>query len=410
MSREQLLQILPPFGNKNVVLRYDQTTNDIITEILKAHNQYANDYAKIAVYFKGANDMQTAKNCFSFLKKNIAYKIDSGENQLIKSPAAILATKKSDCKCYSLFVGGILGALKIPFCYRFASYNEYDKTPGHVFIVMHPSANSKKETWIDAVLPSFDNRKQYNYKIDRMAINSISGIGKTSAKKAAKKAAGKTLGQKLKKGAKVVLKVAAAPARNAFLLLVKLNFEGLATKLNQAYIKKPSELKNLWEGTLGGKINSLVSNINQGAKKKKIGECNCNKQIGVVPFAAAAAAAAPIIAKVVAWLKSNGLVSQDGKFNVKKLTDLAKFELNKKVQDLAAEKLAPEAAQNAEAATEAEALAEAANETPEAAEAAEPVKKLDLASNSKITTGTEKNNSLLYVAAAAAAVFIISNK
>jgi hypothetical protein len=403
MNRNQLLQILPPFGNRNVVLRYDQTTNDIITEILKAHDLYKNDYSKIAVYFKGANDIQTAKNCFSFLKKNIAYKIDTGENQLIKSPSAILATKKSDCKCYSLFTGGILGALNIPFCYRFASYNEFDKTPGHVFIVMHPSANAKKETWIDAVLPSFDNRKQYNYKIDKMAINSISGIGKTSAKKAAKKAAGKTLGQKLKKGAKVVLKVAAAPARNAFLLLVKINFQGLATKLNQAYIKKPSELKNLWEGTLGGKINSLVTNINQGAKKKKIGECGCNKTIGVVPFAAAAAAAAPIIAKVVAWLKSSGLVSQDGKLDVKKLANLAKFELNKKVQDLAEEKLAPEAAESAQAAAEAEAITESA-------EAEAPAAKMDLATNNKIENTTSGKNTMLYVAAAAAAVLIIANK
>jgi hypothetical protein len=405
MNREKLLQILPPFNNKNVILRYDQTTNDIITEILKAHDQYKNDYAKIAVYFKGLNNYSTAKNCFDFLKKNIFYKIDSGENQLIKSPGAILATKKSDCKCYSLFTGGILGALKIPFCYRFASYNQFDKTPGHVFVVINPGKN---EIWCDAVLPSFNTKKKFNYKIDKMAINSISGIGKTSAKKIAKKAAGKTLGQKLKKGAKVVLKVAAAPARNAFLLLVKINFEGLATKLNQAYIKKPSELKNLWEGTLGGKINSLVTNINQGAKKKKIGECGCNKTIGVLPFAAAAAAAAPIIAKVVAWLKSSGLVSQDGKFNVKKLTDLAKFELNKKVQVLAEEKLAPEAAENAEAAAEAVTISETADNINEA----EPEKKLDLSTNNKIvsTSGSSKNNTMLYVAAAAAAVLIIANK
>lgn len=398
MNRNQLLQILPPFGNKNKVLKYDQSTKDIITEILKAHDLYKNDYKKISPYFKGVNDIATAKNCYQFLKNNIVYKIDSGENQLIKSPAAILATKKSDCKCYSLFIGGILGALNIPFCYRFASYNAYDKTPGHVFICMYPG--TKNEVWIDAVLPTFNNRKKYNYKIDKMAINSISGIGAPSAKKVAKKAAGKTLGQKLKKGAKVILKVAAAPARNAFLLLVKLNFEGLATKLNQAYIKKPSELKNLWEGTLGGKINNLVTNINQGAKKKKIGQCDCNNQIGVLPaIPAAIAAAAPIIAKITEWLKKSGVLNADGKLDLNKIADIANRELNKTVKDLAEDKLEPQAAATAEDITEAAAITE--TEAP----------KLDLASNKEITTVSPKKNNMLYIAAAAAAaIFLIAKK
>jgi hypothetical protein len=397
MDRFLLLRKLPPFKNRNEILKNDQSTTDIINEILKAHDFYLGDYLKICSYFKGINDIQTAKNCFNFLKKNIIYVIDSGENQIIKSPGAIIATGKADCKCYSLFTGGILSALNIPFCYRFSSYQQNNKTPGHVFIVMNPG--TKKEIWIDPVLNSFNQKKQYTYKTDRM-INKISGIGKVSAKKAAKKAAGKTVGQKLKKGTKVILKVAAAPARNAFLLLVKLNFLGLATKLNNAYIKKPSELKNLWEGKIGGKINSLVTNIKQGAKKKKIGACDCEQnQIGVITAATAAAAAAPIIAIVTSWLKKQGILDESGQVNYNKLAELANKELNKKVQDLADDKLAPEAAAAAENEV---AVNDIVDESPN--------KNLNLLSNDPLPDPVVKDkssNTLYYVAAAAALFFII---
>lgn len=401
MNRSLLLQTLPVFENKNLVLKNDQSTNDIIKEILQAHNKYRSDYKKIAKFFLGHNDNQTAKNCYTFLKKNIAYVIDSGENQLIKSPSAIIATAKADCKCYSLFVAGILDALNVPFCFRFSSYKDYDKTPGHVFIVMHPG--KKNEIWIDAVLPTLNNRKQYTYKTDRM-ISSISGIGKVkSAKKIAKKAAGKTLGQKLKKGAKVVLKVAAAPARNAFLLLVKLNFGGLATKLLQANTKKPTDLKRLWEGSLGGKINALVTAINTGSKKKKIGCIDCDNQIGAVTAAAALAAAAPIIAKVTQWLKEQGVLDAKGKIDLNKLQSIAQGELNKKVKDIAEETLAPEA----EAAAESEAAAADIVDEP----TGEPTGKIDLNSNNKIpsTTGSG-NNTMLYVGAAAVVALVMFSK
>lgn len=405
MDRNKLLSVLPPFNNKNEVLKNDQSTTDIINEIIKAHQKYAADYKKIAGYFRGNTDAQTAKNCFNFLKKNVRYVIDSGENQDIKSPSAIIATQTSDCKCYSLFIGGILEALKIPFCFRFASYNRHDKTPGHVFIVMRP--NSINELWIDAVLPTLNNRKKYNYKTDRMSINSISGIGKASPKKVAKKAAGKTLGAKLKKGAKVVLKVAASPARNSFLLLVKLNFEGLATKLAAANLKKPSELRKIWEGDLGGKLNALITAINQGAKKKKLGcaDCENNPAMGN-PFLAAAAAAAPIIAKVSAWLKKNFNI------DVKQLAATAKTQLNKKVKQIAEKQLLPAAEQNAEIEENAiETTQEiAAAETTAADETAADEKLLDLSSNKAITSVSPKSNKMIYIAAAAAAAFLILRK
>jgi len=325
MNQQQLLGVLNPYKGQVQKLVSDQSTNDIIKAIEQAHYQHSNEYKKIAQYFKGSTNRQTAQNIFNFLKENIVYKIEPGDRQTVKSPSALLAHGFGDCKHYAKFIAGILQQLNIPFVYRFASYKYGEKTPGHVFVVMNPG---KKEVWIDPVLPSLDYRKNYYSKIDKqMSLYSISGIG--NPKKAAKKAAGKTLGQKLKKGTKIVAKVAAAPARAAFLLLVGLNFANLAVKLSKGWQKAPSKISNFWEG-IGGKMDALKKAFDKGKNKKRI--FGFEQQIGVVGTAAAAAAtAAPIIIKVVNVLKEMGIEPEE-------LVEIGKNAVNDKVQQLVKEK------------------------------------------------------------------------
>jgi hypothetical protein len=98
-----------------------------------------------------------------------------------------------------------------------------------------------------------------------MALYNISGID--NAEISGLKDIAKKAGATLKKGVKLVAKVAASPARNAFLLLVDINFIGLANKLSAAYKKKASGLTNLWQG-LGGNIASLKKAWEKGEKKK----------------------------------------------------------------------------------------------------------------------------------------------
>lgn len=320
-----LLGRINPYNNKKKILVENQSTNDIIESILNNHKKYINEYKNISSFFKGSNNYETGKNIYNYLKKNISYKIDSANQQLIKSPAAILATKEADCKMYSNFAASILDNLKIPFVYRFAGYSAFDNQPAHVFVVINP--NTKKEIWLDPVLRQYDYKKPYNFKIDKkMAVIAVSGIGKAGKGKAKVK-------NFLKKGAKVIVKVAATPARNAFLLLVKLNFTGLATKLNTAFVKEPSKLQKLWEGTLGGKINSLKKAFDTGKNKKRI--FGHNNSIGEpTAVATAIAAAAPIIAKVGTFLKSVGI-------NPAELVDIGKKALNEKAKALVTKKLMP---------------------------------------------------------------------
>jgi len=305
MNGNSLLKYLPPYKGTVTVLKKHQNTDDIIEGILSANNKYAKDYSQISSFFIGSTPRQTCKNIWTFLKQNVNYKIESENRQTIKTPAAIIATGKttgSDCKNLSLYTAGILqdlsrkGIQNIPFVFRFSSYKFFNNIPEHVFIVAFPGTNN--EIWIDAVLNEFDYKKNYTYKIDKKPmLVGISGIG------AVKK---QTL---LKKGAKVVLKVAAAPARTAFLLLVGLNFANLAVKLSAADQKDAAALKIWWE-RLGGQIQKLLNQINRGKVKKRIlGIDENNFSIGIVDpgTQTAIAAATPILVAVGTFLKSVGI-------------------------------------------------------------------------------------------------------
>jgi len=373
-----LLAQLKPFANKQHILVNDQQVSDIITGLLNTHNQYKSEYDKIAGGFRGRTDKETGKKIYTFLKNNVNYVIEPDSKQTLKSPAAILYTGKStgsDCKNYSLFTGGILSALNrqgdnIKWCYRFASYRMFDKMPHHVFVVINP--NTANEIWVDAVLPKFNLKKQYYYKTDKkvndMALVAVAGIGKPKkrqekkpAKKAAapaKKAARKELLKKkatklktnIKKAGKVTLKFAAAPVRNSFLLLVKLNFKNLAGKLQKGIDKAPDKIKTFWENA-GGSYKTLTIAVGQGIKKKAIGVIGM--QLGAAPAAAAAAVtAAPLLVKVADVLKSIGI---DPETIIDFATDKLKQVANDKLEKI-----------NEQAAAETEAVKQEVKETAQA--------------------------------------------
>lgn len=350
MDASVLMGRLGPFRNAHTMLVADQSTGDIIDAITTAHKMHAGEYSRISSFFNAPTKREVARKIYNFMDKNIKYVIEPGSRQTVKSPAAILATGHGDCKHYSLFAGGILQNLGIPFAYRFASYKTFDKQPQHVFVVIDPGTD--KEIWIDPVVKEFNYHKPYTYAKDKiMALYSISGIKKAAKKaaptqaakkaattnvKAASQAAKKTTGSKLKKGAKVVLKVAAAPVRNAFLLLVTLNFAGLANKLAAAWQKAPTKIQHFWEGA-GGAIDALKKAWEKGSSKKRIFG---DDSIGAAPVAATAAAAAPLLVKVAEVLKSIGIDPAE-------LVQVGKDAINVKSRELAKKALEPKAATEA---------------------------------------------------------------
>lgn len=150
-------------------------------------------------------------------------------------------------------------------------------------------------------------------------------IGKLSLRKlrsGIKKAVKKVSPKSLLKGVKAVSFVG---PRKAFLLLVRLNVRGLATRLSKA---PEAKLKKLWEDKFAGKLSVLKSTINKGKKKKPLfgasKKVKAIKGIGVVvdttndmmigaepastaSLATVLAAAAPILVAVASLLKGEGI-------------------------------------------------------------------------------------------------------
>ncbi len=182
VSVATLRGVLPPFRNKvKIIVPGQQSTDDIEKEILKAHKEYETDYDKIYGYFDTGDIYTTSREIWQFLKWNLPYNAETGDEQSSKSPAAILEPgQKIDCKHYSLFAGGVLDAIKAnmgdtwDWCYRFAS-DKSIKEATHVFVVVF---DGKKEICIDPVLTNFDQKKKWLYAVDEtpMSIVRISGV------------------------------------------------------------------------------------------------------------------------------------------------------------------------------------------------------------------------------------------
>jgi len=188
MNSNELLRHLPPFTNKEKILIQDQNVDDIIDAIVKAQKKYQKDYYNIYTYFVGSDEIETARNVWNFVKKNVDYVIEPDTQQTIKSPAAILSTSKqslggNDCKNMALFTAGVLSAYRdnelkdFDLYFRFAAYDFFDRIPQHVFVVMKIG---KKEIWIDPVLDRFNDHRQPTYlidkKINQMALVALSGV------------------------------------------------------------------------------------------------------------------------------------------------------------------------------------------------------------------------------------------
>ena len=191
VSRSAVLEKLAPFNNFKKVVSTDQTVTDIIDGIVSTHYQYQDEYDKISQYFVGESELETARNIFNFLKSNVPYYIESNNNQTLRSPSAIVALP-GDCKSYALFANGVLdslnrkGIFQVPLAFRFAGYKNNTREPQHVFAVMYPG--TKREIWIDPVLPRFNEKRQpsfYKDKKIKMALIALSGVGYSASDKRA---------------------------------------------------------------------------------------------------------------------------------------------------------------------------------------------------------------------------------
>lgn len=178
MNRTQVISSLPLPSGRFVEVEKNQTVPDIISLMVFAHEKNEGYYDQISAQFwKGSVDA-TCENLWNFCKTNIPYKEQSDDLQTIKTPQRILRDS-GDCKHYASFIGGVLDSLKrhgkqINWSYRFASYQIFGGTPGHVFVVVKVSG---REIWIDPVLNNYNEKKQPTSYTDKKIYNTLGAIG-----------------------------------------------------------------------------------------------------------------------------------------------------------------------------------------------------------------------------------------
>lgn len=266
---------------------------DLLEKLVPEATKQMKDFAP---KFRGRTETETCHNIFNYIKNNFVYVADQ-EEQIIKLPSALLRKKVGDCKSYSLFTASILSNLGIPYHFVYASYND-NPIPHHVYV---ETENGCK---IDVVYGKFNQEKKAKYKYKKnMNVRYMAGLGycgchscndkgmgkiviiskekrqdiKEGVKKVASKVEekAKDIASDVKEKAKdVVQKVKTvvpviAMGRGVFLILVKNNYDGLASRIA---LNDYSDLLNRWY-KLGGNRTTLTEAIKTGSQKpeKKLG-------------------------------------------------------------------------------------------------------------------------------------------
>ena len=277
----------------------DAKTHDIIYALCMAAPaaiQQAKQFNLPEVIGLTGADLQSDANLTGkWIRNNIKYKIDSFENQNIQLPSALLNSKSGDCKSISLLYLAIMEASgHVGSGFRFAAYRGNNFTHVYNFFVNKNNINT-----FDACIKDLKEHKKYtnikdmkvnyiagtpllinqqtNNKMQKLPIKllmrddryaSINGIGRKKRKPLFPK-----LNKIIKKGGQAVKTVAMAPARGSFLVLVNLNYKGLATKLNEALSKNAAKVTEMWT-KFGGDTSALQKAINNGKGKKPRGGMN----------------------------------------------------------------------------------------------------------------------------------------
>lgn len=293
----------------------------------------------------GANLQDDAVLTGRWIKNNVKYKIDSFENQNIQLPSSLLKTGTGDCKSFSLLFLAIMEAAGYNGGFRFAGYRGNNFTHVYNFFV-----NKNNIYTFDSCIKDLKEVKSYtrikdmrvNYLagtpmlidettgIERMPtarelmkddrVLSINGIGKKRKPLfgGVKKFFNKVLPNGLTKPVKTI---GLAPARGSFLLLVNVNFRGLAKRLDKLRTKSTTKFAEFWT-KLGGDIGKLNQAVDKGkvkkpvfGEKKGVGEIEADfigEPVTAATITAALAAAAGIIASLNKILKKEGVAEEPG--------------------------------------------------------------------------------------------------
>jgi hypothetical protein len=298
----------------------------------------------------GANLQDDAIFTGRWIRNNVKYKIDTFENQNIQLPSALLKSGTGDCKSFSLLFLAIMEAAGYNGGFRFAAYRGNNFTHVYNFFV-----NKNNIYTFDSCIKDLKEVKSYT-KIKDMRVNylagtpmlidettgiermptarelmrddrvlSINGIGKKKRKPLFGKVT-KFFNKVLPNGGtKPIKTIGLAPARGSFLLLVNVNFRGLAKRLDKLKAKSTTKFAEFWT-KLGGDVSKLNQAVDKGkskkpvfGEKKGVGEIEADfigEPVTAATITAALGAAAGIIAALNKLLKKEGVAEEPGETSI----------------------------------------------------------------------------------------------
>lgn len=291
--------------NKNSTDYQNGLNADIIKTIHKRFPEAVKQSSLIAKQFQGETRKQTVLNVWNFLKKEITYKRDPEGHQWIRLPKRFLSDHTGDCKSFSLFGASILANLGLPVKFRYASYTMFP-VPTHIYVVTEDEAGN--ELILDGVYKLPLSEKQYKSKIDyKMKIATLSGFEDTINGRKKKK------GGMLKKLKNKAKQKGLAPARKAFLFLIKKNVHGLGSKMGEALAKDKNAVVKAWVNK-GGNPDEITNAIAKGQKHKRILGIGF---VAATTFTTALGIASPIIAMISKLFKQLGIKHKKSELTAK---------------------------------------------------------------------------------------------
>lgn len=254
-----------PALNREFVLTRFANNADIISDLHKLYPLAVAQTKPYAAKFDAPTIRGKAEKVWHFMKSQARYKRDPNHKQMIRLPNRFVNdartdNKSGDCKSFALFSASVLGNLGVPVVkFRYAAYKPGATIPTHVYTVIEDE--SGKEIIVDGVWNRFDSQKPYTFKKDfKMNTVALAGIGRARKRKKGF----------FKKFIGLNKKLAMAPSRKMFLLIVRINVRGLATKLAKLAKTNEAKLKKIWVDRLGGNWGVLQKAFNKGKNKKAL--------------------------------------------------------------------------------------------------------------------------------------------
>lgn len=177
---KDLLKLVSKPKNRTIEIKGVGTDpeRDTVPFMKKKIRRCVDQVQKLAEKLTGSSVMETVRNDWNFVFNHIQYVEDPQTIESVRDAARTIHDAKGDCDCYTVLLGSLLQAQRIPFKIRIAAYESRGEW-GHVYIVV---PNGGKDIIVDPVVHKFNYEAPFVDKKDfDMKLVSLEGTQQAPA-------------------------------------------------------------------------------------------------------------------------------------------------------------------------------------------------------------------------------------